>query len=97
VRKSHFLFGTDTHPMEPYTPKSHMTPFKSVYQKVSSNQMGAAQTNIQIYHNGVAAGENRFTSTYCSSNSLHANPMRLSQRATQPSFSRRLSAQPSSD
>ena len=44
--------------------------------------MGPAKTNIQIYHNGVAQGENRFTSTYRSSNQMQSNPKDLSQRAS---------------
>ena len=51
------------------------------YSKVDINTVQATKTNIQIYHNGVAAGANRFTSTYCNSNSLQAQPLNLSQRA----------------
>jgi len=42
----------------------------------------AAGTNIQIYHQGVAAGCNRFTSSYQSSNSLQIDPVKLTQKAT---------------
>lgn len=52
VRQSHFLFGTDTSEKivnaAPSTTKSSITPLRD------GMQMGAAQTNIQIYHNGVA-------------------------------------------
>lgn len=39
------------------------------YVKVDS-ALGATKTNIQIQHNGVAAGQNRFTSSYKCANSL---------------------------
>lgn len=54
--------------------------------------MLASKTNIQIHHQGVAAGINRFTTAYRSSNSLHAAPVNLSQRANQQSFTRKQSA-----
>ena len=53
--------------------------------------MAASRTNIQISHNGVAQGTNRFTSTYRSSNSLHAQPINLSQRAGNSFVQRRTS------
>lgn len=46
------------------------------------NALGATKTNIQIFHNGVAAGQNRFTSSYRSANSLQVQPLKLSQRVT---------------
>ena len=51
------------------------------YVKVD-NALGATKTNIQIFHNGVAAGQNRFTSSYRSANSLQAQPLKLSQRVS---------------
>lgn len=39
------------------------------------------ETNVQIYHNGVAAGCNRFTSSYQSANYLHNDPGQLTKRA----------------
>jgi len=47
VRKSHFLFGTDTAALGPQTTKAHMTPMKSAYPgRLDSSTMGAAKTNI---------------------------------------------------
>jgi len=45
-------------------------------------QNAAAGTNIQIYHQGVAAGSNRFTSSYKSSNSLQVAPVKLTRKAS---------------
>lgn len=45
-------------------------------------QNAAAGTNIQIHHKGVAAGSNRFTSSYKSSNSLQVAPVKLTQKAS---------------
>ena len=40
------------------------------------------ETNVQIHHNGVAGGCNRFTSSYQSANYLHNDPGQLTKRAT---------------
>ena len=45
-------------------------------------QNAAAGSNIQIHHRGVAAGSNRFTSSYQSSNSLQVAPVKLTQKAS---------------
>ena len=62
VRKSHFLFGTDSNPHSKTlmpnavsnTMKSQHAPFKALSQLGTRND--AAKTNIMISHQGVAAG-----------------------------------------
>lgn len=44
------------------------------------NDVDATKTNIQISHNGVAAGADRFQSSYCSQNNLQTMPVKLGQR-----------------
>ena len=72
VRQSHFLFGTDASEHKQAALNSSRTNSSMAYGgyvKVDS-ALGATKTNIQIQHNGVAAGQNRFTSSYKCANSL---------------------------
>jgi hypothetical protein len=87
VRKSHFLLGTDSpsHMSHKITPSStkaggDRTIVSAMFRQPEQN--AAAGTNIQIYHKGVAAGSNRFTSSYKSSNSLQVAPVKLTQKAS---------------
>ena len=85
VRKSHFLFGTDQNNQSmvpimsnavPNTIRSQQQPFKHAISSMTTRN-DAQKTNIQISHQGVAAGPigtNRFTSTYGSQNTLKQQP-----------------------
>lgn len=86
VRQTHFLLGTDGRPsslnVHPNTTKAGPNERNISTALFRQPSNAAAGTNIQIYHQGVAGGCNRFTSSYQSSNSLQINPVKLTQKAS---------------
>jgi len=105
VRKSNLLFGTDRTEQSDHKnkslvaspgSKSSMTNINNgmSFKKIQPIDLVASKTNIQINHYGgaAAASNNRFTSTYRSSNSLQIQPVNITQRISNNAFSRKQTA-----
>ena len=83
MRQCHFTLGTDAKEAQlNMTPNTTRARPEQHSQNKEKPKNPFRETNVQIQHNGVAAGCNRFTSSYQSANYLQTDPGNLTKRAT---------------